>query len=94
MSLGQARHNEKLCLFLDDNSEYPDWVVTTSYYSAIHYVYQLFPLKIIIGGKTKSFENFYRYYSHIRRDKQISKHDATIQLAEEHYPEFASELKV
>jgi hypothetical protein len=35
----QARHNEDLIHFLDpDSIEFPDWVITATFYSALHYV--------------------------------------------------------
>lgn len=35
----QARHNEDLVQLLDPGSvEFPDWVITVTFYSALHYV--------------------------------------------------------
>jgi predicted negative regulator of RcsB-dependent stress response len=40
-----AQHNENVCHFLYDNSEYYDWVVTTAFYAVIHFArYKIFPL--------------------------------------------------
>lgn len=36
--LWQARHNEKLAKELVDSLSYKDWAVTTTYYTAIHYI--------------------------------------------------------
>jgi len=35
----QARHNEELIHFLDlDSMDFPDWVITAAFYSALHYM--------------------------------------------------------
>jgi len=85
MRLQHAKHNEEICKIikaLPDN--YNDWVVTTAFYSCIHYVeHKLFPLTI---GNEK-YNNFNRYY----HDKYIAtpsesnstnKHEAKIKLVE------------
>jgi len=42
----QAQHNEDLCRDLHLRGGYEDWVITTAFYSALHYVRQhVFPLK-------------------------------------------------
>jgi len=50
--LDQALHNEKVCDFLHENNQFYDWVVTTAFYSALHYVhYVIFPIEKAIDGK-------------------------------------------
>ena len=36
--LNHARHNKKACEYLSSANEFPDWVVTTAFYCAMHYV--------------------------------------------------------
>ena len=36
--LRQARHNEKLAQQLLDSLEYKDWIITVTFYAAVHYV--------------------------------------------------------
>jgi hypothetical protein len=52
--LDLARHNEQACNFLHRNSTFPDWVITTAFYSALHYVSSvIFPLECQQQGKKK-----------------------------------------
>ena len=74
-----ARHNEEACTYLFQSGKYYDWVVTTAFYSAMHYVQnELFPIDIY----NETYENFNVYYSS-RYNHLIdrpSKHQATIEL--------------
>ena len=46
MHKAHAEHNELVCEFLSQDGRFNDWVVTTAFYSALHYVsYELFPLE-------------------------------------------------
>jgi hypothetical protein len=56
---GHAAHNEKACDFLLDSGRFNDWVVTTAFYSALHYVcHELFPLE----QNGVAYDCFDRYY--------------------------------
>lgn len=74
-----ALHNESLCEHLLKHGSYNDWVVTTAFYSALHFVYhQLFPLTL--SGTT--YLNFNDYYHAEVKGKSmnLSKHAATVHL--------------
>ena len=62
--IDHANHNFKLSQLL--NSQHPDfgdWVITTAYYSAIHFVcHKLFPGLYVIGPDDKNFSHFNEYY--------------------------------
>ena len=74
-----AEHNEKACLLLEKNGNFDDWVITTAFYSALHYVqYELFPL--VRGAKT--FPDFENYYASISFQNRKSKHKETIDLVQ------------
>lgn len=76
MSLDHAKHNQELCVHLNTDKKFTDWIVTTAFYSALHYVeYQLFPFKI---GPTE-YINFDVYYDAFKKDKD-NKHDARKRL--------------
>lgn len=48
--LNHAKHNESLCHYIDANGTFPDWTITTAFYSALHYVcYFIFPLEEDFG---------------------------------------------
>ncbi|RYX87218.1 hypothetical protein EON73_01810 [bacterium] len=76
MSLNHAKHNEDLCNKLHGDQCYFDWIITTAFYSALHYSeYQLFPF---ILGPTE-YTNFDVYYDAFKRNKD-NKHDARKRL--------------
>lgn len=77
-----AERNERLCRKLRKDGDYLDWVVTTSFYSALHFVQnEIFPL----DNGARKYTNFENYYnSHTFVGKRPSKHKATIDLTFEH----------
>ena len=85
MSKDHAEHNEKLCDLLITNGNYNDWVVTTAFYSSLHYFkYKFFPYSE--GGHTHS--SFETYYSNViqRNSLNISKHKAQLKLVKANCP--------
>jgi hypothetical protein len=74
-----AIHNAKVCAFLNDANDYPDWVVTTAFYAALHFVqHEVFPGSM--GNRTYvSFENYYNgHYGHTQN--KPNRHRSTINL--------------
>jgi len=74
-----AIHNEETCDFLLSSNKFNDWVVTTAFYSALHFVqHEIFPLTD--DGKTYSDLN--QFYDKVlkKKNKRLTKHNATIQL--------------
>ena len=74
-----AIHNENACNFLQADKNYSDWVVTTAFYSALHYVqHEIFP--VTINGKLYSSFNQY-YLGHYRNSQnRPNRHVSTINL--------------
>jgi len=85
MNKDHAEHNENACKYLYQSGIYYDWVVTTAFYSAMHYVHHdLFPMEFY----DESYENFNVYYGS-RYNHLIdrpSKHQATIDLINNRLP--------
>jgi hypothetical protein len=76
MSLAHAQHNEELCDHLNVDKKFRDWIVTSAFYSALHYVeYQLFPFTI---GPTE-YQTFDVYYGAFKKNND-NKHDARKRL--------------
>lgn len=78
-----AIHNEAACDFLLSSNKFNDWVVTTAFYAALHFVqHELFPLKE--GGK--SYRDLNLYFGKVmkRKNKRLTKHAATIQLTKKY----------
>lgn len=77
-------HNEEACDFLLESGKFNDWVVTTAFYSALHYVqYEIFPLTE--GGTT--YPTFNSYYFNVlkKKNKKLSKHKALIALTKKKF---------
>jgi hypothetical protein len=50
LHLAQAVHNESACDFLNSNSKFYDWTVTSAFYAALHYVSAvMFPVHYFHG---------------------------------------------
>ena len=77
MSKEHAIHNEEVCDFLLSSDKYYDWVVTTAFYSALHYIrYEIFPYEE--AGRT--FYTIDQYYEFRKGDRRISKHKVLLDL--------------
>ena len=87
-SLNHAVHNEKVCKYLNKKPEHADWVITTAFYSALHFLrHKIFPLEITDNGKKIKVSDFDNYCL----IKQIykGKHGAFSDLIEEKAPELS-----
>ena len=88
LSLDHAEHNEKACKFLNRKPEYADWVITTAFYSALHFLRnKIFPLQITENGKKITIGDFDNYCLVKRINK--GKHGAFANLIEEKCPDLA-----
>ena len=46
-SLNHAIHNKEACEYLSKEPKFSDWVITTAFYSALHFIdYKIFPLDL------------------------------------------------
>lgn len=80
-----AIHNEEACDFLLTSNKFNDWVVTTAFYSALHYVqHEIFPIEE--DGETYGDLNIYYAKVLKKKKKGITKHFATIQLVKSKSP--------
>ena len=87
-----AIHNEAACDFLLTSSQFNDWVVTTAFYSALHFVqHEIFP--ITEGNKT--YRDLNEYYGKVLKisNKSLSKHTATILLVSKKLPKCAAHYR-
>jgi hypothetical protein len=78
-----AIHNKNACAYLLKSKKYNDWVITTAFYSALHFVQnEIFPLK----DAGTVYPDFNIYFSKVLRKKnrKLNKHAATIQLVNTH----------
>ena len=86
-----AEHNENACKLLFNDGNYCDWVVTTAFYSALHYVqYEIFP-KTIEGKFYGSFNRYYtEHYAGVTN--KPNRHVSTINLVKKQIGDQAHEI--
>lgn len=92
---GHGAHNEAACDLLHKAGGFPDWVVTTAFYAAMHGIYEnLFPLKEA-GSTYPTFDAYYgqKFARRAPGDKP-NKHDATVDLVRTHLPAIASNYRL
>lgn len=85
MSLSHAKHNKKACQHLLGVKQFNDWVITTAFYSALHFMHSvLFPdsYEYNTNGDLKKFNSFETFYSALNTRK--SKHRVLLDMVEEH----------
>lgn len=80
--LANAEHNEKACKCILAANQFNDWVITTAFYSAMHYVYhEIFPLTI--GHRT--YADF-ADYAKSTNSRRLSPHTKTANLVAQQIP--------
>jgi len=87
-----AQHNKSVCDHLFSNTTFYDWVVTTAFYAALHFVQsKIFPFT----EKSETFNNIDEYvaYFYQKNGKELSKHAATNKLVKERIPEIRKEYR-
>jgi hypothetical protein len=82
--LNHARHNKDACDYIYTDGNFPDWVVTTAFYSCLHFIKnKLFPLRYTNDfGKTKTYNNFEHAVRDLKHHDQ-TKHEFLAELTEE-----------
>ena len=67
MKKQHAIHNEEVCDFLLTSKKFNDWVVTTAFYSSLHFVqFELFPLT----DDGQKYTDFNIYFSKVLKKKK------------------------
>lgn len=83
MSRNHAKHNKTACKFIKDSELFNDWVITTAYYSALHFMQsELFPgqFENPTNGKIKTYTSFDKYFNDT---KGFTKHGLLLNLVEQ-----------
>ncbi|MCP4990151.1 MAG: hypothetical protein GY928_30165 [Colwellia sp.] len=94
-SLDHAKHNKEVCEYLSKKSEYSDWVITTAFYSAIHFTdHKIFPLTSKQNGEPFTYVSFNKYWAVYSKKKHINKHKVKLELVEDELPEVAPNYSI
>lgn len=83
MSRNHAKHNKKACKFIKESNLFNDWVITTAYYSSLHFMQsELFPelFENPSNGKIKKYQTFNQYF---RDSNGYTKHGLLLKLVED-----------
>lgn len=84
--LNHARNNEEASKALRSTGKFNDWVITTSFYSGLHYLnHYLFPMEATKDGRTVVINTIEQYINHYGIFK--NKHKAMCDLAYGQVPE-------
>lgn len=83
MSHAWGAHNEAACDYLNRGGKWPDWVITTAFYSASKYIQgSLFPLSE--NGATH--QSFSEYLKAVHGGQRCDKHEMPGTLTYQHLP--------
>lgn len=96
MRKAHAEHNEKACDFLYNNGNFHDWVVTTAFYSAIHFArYKIFPLEKYDPqeGKVIKYRSLDNYVNTHSSASKFKKHKELSKLVNEHIPQITGRYR-
>ena len=87
-NLDHAKHNEEVYRYLTDHPEYCDWIITTAFYSSIHYVrHKIFPYKgTLKNGKEIEYNDFESLYFNFRKDSE-GRHGFQLNWVKKNYEE-------
>jgi len=72
-----GEHNEQACDLLYLNGKFPDWTITTAFYSSLHFVtYKIFPFNHKEGQKILKIDNLeqwqqYKSYTVTKRHELL-----------------------
>lgn len=59
-----GEHNEQACDLIAANNNFPDWVITTAFHTALHFVtYKIFPFTYKVGGNSLNFDTIEQWQS-------------------------------
>lgn len=93
-SLRFAEHNEAACKYLNEPGNFIDWVITTAFYSAIHYIHhKIFPYTYVFpDGSKVTYQNFDKLYRQFKKSDH-SKHGYLRNFVEANHSEIAVDFQ-
>lgn len=92
--LDHAKHNEQVCNHLNNHNGFSDWVITTAFYSATHYVRNKIIPFVKKGSKgNKRFTDFESLYNSDRVGS-MGRHEYTIYHLSKHHPQIQKDFRI
>lgn len=90
--LKHAYNNLEACKYLNQSGNFRDWVITTAYYSALHFVsYLIFPYKQEHeDGRTYELQTLDEYYSF--NNLSNGKHNELANIVADDYPSISADF--
>ena len=89
MKFEHANHNFSVCTYLCKVTDYPDWIITTAFYSSVHHVDDIiFPIDENLNNKKFTFErieSYARFLYEGRHKTRLSLHETRLNLVEEKF---------
>jgi hypothetical protein len=90
-NLLHAQHNEKACKYLRIKPDYLDWVITTAFYSAMHYVrHKMMPQTEKLANGYVTFTDFESYFNACKTPYQ-GRHGFQADKVNSLFPEISAE---
>jgi hypothetical protein len=69
-NIKRALHNESVCNYLSKKQDFGDWIITTAFYSALHFTrHKLLPVEHTNkDGTTETYNDFETWYRTAKRE--------------------------
>ena len=82
-----AEHNREVYLYLCQKPEFCDWIITTAFYSAIHYVrFRMLPFEVTYKTTKTVYSEFESLFNALRKDNE-GRHGFQLKWVGTHYSE-------
>lgn len=89
-----AEHNEKVCNYFSKKSDFADWIITTAFYSSLHYVRSVIVpyFHRATDGSEKQYNDFESLYYDLKRDTE-GRHGFQLRLVTKDHKDIAIEYQ-
>jgi len=86
-NINHAKHNEQVCNYLNKKPEFSDWIITTAFYAALHYVrHKIIPyVHTDLSGNQKKYDDFETLFDNFKKEQE-GRHGFQKRFVEEHLP--------
>ncbi|MDR0863554.1 MAG: hypothetical protein LBO74_01305 [Candidatus Symbiothrix sp.] len=94
INIEHAIHNEKVCNYLDRKPEFVDWIITTAFYSSLHYIrHKILPYVYEDkSGNIKTYDDFESLFNNFKKEGE-GRHGFQKRFVEENMTEIRFEYQ-